>query len=201
MIRNRHFMTGIGIGLILGALLLQVMLIGQGQTGKLQTREQIEQAAAFLDLKVIDNDQELLTEEEWEAQKSEEHGDGDQSTEPKTPESPDPPAIPSTPDSVNPSEPEASDRPDPAGVHDTTAPTSPQEPSTASVEYKIASGSTLSQVADGLLQAGVISDKEAFLKEAQAKKINYKVRAGTFTFELGEKYDSIISKISPGTAQ
>lgn len=62
--------------------------------------------------------------------------------------------------------------------------------------YKISHGSTLTGVAEGLLKAGVISDKEAFLQAAKDKKINYKVRTGTFTFEQGEDFSSIISKIS-----
>ena len=33
MIRNRTFMMGLGLGLLLGALLLQLMILGQG-TGR-----------------------------------------------------------------------------------------------------------------------------------------------------------------------
>ncbi|MNI93529.1 YceG-like family protein [compost metagenome] len=73
----------------------------------------------------------------------------------------------------------------------------PESPQPATVEYKIVGGTTLEGVAQGLEQAGVIADKSAFLKTAVSKKINYKVRAGTYRFQVGEDFDSIISKISP----
>ncbi|RCX21279.1 hypothetical protein DFP94_10225 [Fontibacillus phaseoli] len=200
MIRNRQFMTGLGIGLIVGALLLQVMLIGQGQAGKLKTKEQVEQAAASLNLKVVERNQELLTEEEWRA-RSEEALPGEGETEgglneTKVPADPEAPNTPTAP-----ADPEKSDPSGSLAVPETTTPESPKEPDKGSVKYKIAYGSTLTGVAEGLLQAGVISDKEAFLKQAKAKHINKKVRTGTFTFEVGEEYNSIISKISPGSGK
>lgn len=192
MIRNRQFMFGLGIGLIAGALLLQFMMIGQMQTGKLKTKEQVEQAAAALQLKVVPADQQLLTEDEWRA-KAEEEGSG-QTTEgnPNTPDTP-----------VTPESPQNTEEPDPGSVPESSAPSNPDQPvnEPVSVKYKIVAGSTLTGVAEGLLQAGVINDKDAFLKRAKDKKINYKVRTGTFTFEIGEDYDSIIGKISPGSAK
>ncbi|WP_410769227.1 hypothetical protein [Fontibacillus sp. BL9] len=200
MIRNRQFMTGLGIGLIVGALLLQVMLIGQGQAGKLKTREQVEQAAAALNLKVVETNQELLTEEEWKAKSEEteqpeegEAGGINETKDPDDPEAPDTPAAPADPEDSDPS--------GSLAVPETATPESPKEPDKGSVKYKIAYGSTLTGVAEGLHKAGVISDKEAFLKQAKAKHINTKVRTGTFTFEVGEDYNSIISKISPGTGK
>ncbi|MDU4698679.1 MAG: hypothetical protein E6Y08_22940, partial [Paenibacillus sp.] len=65
MMKNRQFMLGLGCGLIAGALLLQLMLIGQGGNKELYTKEQIERAAVLAGLKVVEADQELLTEEEW----------------------------------------------------------------------------------------------------------------------------------------
>lgn len=192
MIRNRQFMFGLGFGLIAGALLLQLMMFGQMQTGKLKTKEQVEQAAAALQLKVVPADQELLTEAEWRAKTEEEGAQQETTNTTNTPESP------QTPESPNNSE-----QPNAGNVPESSAPSNPEQPENkpVSIEYKIVSGSTLSGVAEGLLQAGVISDKDAFLKRAKDKKINYKVRTGTFAFEIGEDYDSIIAKISPGSAK
>ncbi|MEF2965183.1 hypothetical protein V3851_05000 [Paenibacillus sp. M1] len=195
MIRNRQFMLGLGSGLIAGALLLQVMMIGQGQGSGLQTKKQVEQAAASLNLKVVESDQELLTEEEWRAKTEEgqaEAGQEAEQTDIPVPDTPDTPAEPQAP--------EALDKPGVDAVPETAAPPEPTEPKQASVEYKIAYGSTLTAVAEGLFQSGVISDKDAFLQEAKKRKINSKVRTGTFTFQVGEDYDSIIAKISPGAA-
>ncbi len=199
MIRNRQFMTGLGIGLIVGALLLQIMMIGQGQSGKLQTKEQIEKAAAALDLKVIASNQELLTEQEWQ-QKAEQEQDGMQEgTKPTDALEPADPNEPKKPDT--PADPELSGTNGSVAAPETTSPIAPKEPDKSSVKYKISYGSTLTGVADGLLKVGVISDKEAFLQAAKDKKINYKVRTGTFTFDLDEDFDSIISKISSGTSK
>ncbi|MEK5475873.1 hypothetical protein NYE70_02865 [Paenibacillus sp. FSL R5-0407] len=194
MIRNRQFMTGLGIGLIVGALLLQIMMIGQGPNGKLQTKEQIEQAAAALNLKVVSADQELLTEEEWQEKAEQEQAgldEGIESEDPLDPSNPDAPNTPGAPD-----DPDLPGGKGAVSVPETTSPASPKEPDKATVTYKISHGSTLTGVAEGLLKAGVISDKEAFLQAAKDKKINYKVRTGTFTFEQGEDFSSIISKIS-----
>lgn len=194
MIRNRQFMTGLGIGLIVGALLLQIMMIGQGPNGKLQTKEQIEQAAAALNLKVVSADQELLTEEEWQEKAEQEQAgldEGIESEDPADPSNPDAPNTPGAPD-----DPDLPGGEGAVSVPETTSPASPKEPDKATVTYKISHGSTLTGVAEGLLKAGVISDKEAFLQAAKDKKINYKVRTGTFTFEQGEDFGSIISKIS-----
>ncbi|WP_068786023.1 hypothetical protein [Paenibacillus phocaensis] len=185
MMKNRQFMLGLGCGLIAGALLLQLMLIGQGGNKELHTKEQIERAAILAGLKVVEVDQELLTEEEWRERSGQASGtsaDGAGDT-PATPDDPVQPEVPKTPETPVTPQAEGGNQP-----------TSPQ-PTT--VEYKIVGGTTLEGVAQGLEQAGVIADKSSFLKTAVSKKINYKVRAGTYTFEVGEDFDSIISKISP----
>ncbi|WP_334072957.1 MULTISPECIES: hypothetical protein [Paenibacillus] len=205
MIRNRQFMLGLGAGLIAGALLLQLMMIGQG-TGKLQTRAQIEQAAALLNLKVVAADRELLTEEEW---KEKQEGAGGQEANPaKEPKAPNVPGTPKPPGKPETSKtpdtskvPAASKTPVEAATPKTEAPVKPQSPQKTTVTYKISSGSTLSGVAEGLEKAGVIPDKSAFLKEAKSKKINTKIRTGTFTFEPGEDITSIISKITSAPAE
>lgn len=71
MIKNRSFMLGMGTGLITGALLLQLAMIGQGQSQqssidpKNMTREQLEKAAAELNLQINDSSDPKMTEEEW----------------------------------------------------------------------------------------------------------------------------------------
>jgi len=200
MIKNRHFMMGLGIGLIVGALLLQLMMVGQGSKGKLWTKEQVEQAAALLNLKVVEHEDELLTKEEWEAQ-SEQATGSDQNSQPvsegKKADVPVDPKAPTTPDT-----PEATD----VSVNDTSKATEPELPKTdvpeeptkpeaAEVQYKITYGNTLTNVADGLYKKGVIASKDEFIKKAKERKINAKIRTGTYSFKAGEDYDSIIDKI------
>ncbi|MED4957119.1 hypothetical protein P9747_20680, partial [Paenibacillus macerans] len=96
MIKNRHFMLGLGCGLIAGALLLQLMILGQGG-GKLYTAEQVKQAAEQLGLKVVAADEELLTEEQWQEKAGtgqEDGGEGDEPDVPASPKNPDAPQAP-----------------------------------------------------------------------------------------------------------
>ncbi|WP_059045305.1 MltG/YceG/YrrL family protein [Paenibacillus rubinfantis] len=202
MMKNRQFMLGLGCGLIAGALLLQLMLIGQGGNKELYTKEQIERAAVLAGLKVVEVDQELLTEEEWLERTGQATGTPvDETGDAITPVVPEQPAAPTAP--ANPDKPGTDDgqaAPD-AQTDGINGPVTPESPQPATVEYKIVGGTTLDGVAQGLEQAGVIADKSAFLKTAVSKKINYKVRAGTYTFEVGEDFDSIISKISPKSSK
>lgn len=211
MFRNRNFMLGLGIGLIIGAFLLQIMNIGQGQQNKLVTEEQVRQAAEKLQLKVVGEDEQLLTEAEWKAkadEKAVEEGSAEEPAQPEKPKAPQTPAAPQEPqsggenasdktaagqseaaDPVTPEQPEtkAPEAAEPAGV---------TEPEPTSVRYKIVYGDTLTSVADGLQKAGIIPSSEAFIKEASKRGINTKIRTGTYSFQVGEKHSSIITKIT-----
>lgn len=199
MIKNRHFMLGLGIGLIIGALLLQIMMIGQGSYKALTTVKEVQQAAAELNLKVVDNKVELLTEDEWRAKYPEDvlsNGDVEKgSTEdPVQPSSPDSPATPVSPVEPKTETDSSSIKKEEEIQIDT--PKSPEVPEPVVVEYRIRSGATLAGVASGLKKAGVISDETAFIKKASAKGINRKLQVGTYKFTKEEDFNSIISKIT-----
>lgn len=201
MIKNRNFMLGLGIGLIVGALLLQIMMIGEGSYRALTTVKEVQQAAAELNLKVVDNKVELLTEDEWRAKYPEDalsNGDVEKGST-VDPVQPDSPATPVTPES--PVEPKTDT--DSSSIKkeeeiQIDTPKSPEVPEPVVVEYRIRSGATLAGVASGLKKAGVISDETAFIKKASAKGINRKLQVGTYKFTKEEDYSSIISKISSG---
>ncbi|MGG4553160.1 hypothetical protein [Paenibacillus humicus] len=210
MFRNRNFMLGLGIGLIVGAFLLQLMNLGQGQQNKPVTVEQIQQAAEKLRLKVVSEDERLLTEEEWKAEmeKKAEEATAEEPAQPKQPDTPDKPAVPQEPQSdgggasgssaTSKSEtavPAAPEQPD-AKAPTAAESASVNQPEPVTVKYKIAYGDSLTAVADGLKKAGVISSSEAFIKEASKRGINTKIRTGTYSFQIGEKYSSIITKIT-----
>ncbi|MEK4510338.1 hypothetical protein EJP82_09210 [Paenibacillus anaericanus] len=199
MIKNRHFMLGLGIGLIIGALLLQIMMIGQGSYKALTTVKEVQQAAAELNLKVVDNKVELLTEDEWRAKYPEDvlsNGDVEKgSTEdPVQPSSPDSPTTPDSPVEPKTETDSSSIKKEEEIQIDT--PKSPEVPEPVVVEYRIRSGATLAGVASGLKKAGVISDETAFIKKASAKGINRKLQVGTYKFTKEEDFNSIISKIT-----
>lgn len=113
MIKNRSLMIGIGIGIILGAVLLQLVNIGKGQTmlsGAQLTPEQIQQAAQAQNMQVYTADQKVYTKEQWqelvkqeEEKKKQSQQSGQQSTtkepeETKQPTAPESPEQPSTSD-------------------------------------------------------------------------------------------------------
>jgi len=205
--KNRSFMSGLGIGLIIGAILLQLMIMGEGQVSTTAgqstdlTREQIEEKAKAMDLKVIESSEQLLTKEEWQQQKNELIV----APEAKSTQSPTKakPAIePVQPSS--PEQPEKKDESTPSKVQSSQAqstlpPKTPVTPTkekvTQVVDYKIKKGSNLTTIANDLEKIGVIGNSDQFIKQAVEQKINRKIREGSYTFTKGENIESIISKI------
>ncbi|MCJ8010632.1 hypothetical protein MUG84_02605 [Paenibacillus sp. KQZ6P-2] len=200
MIKNRSFMIGLGSGLLVGALLLQLMNVGTDQQAHQQTpavdkltKEQLQEQAEAMNLKVVDPDDKLMTEAEWKQQmidkSSKPQGSGVKApaagakTEaPKTPQqpaSPDPKADGQTPK-----------------TEEHAASKSPQAPASPSVSVKISSGSNLTDVADTLKESGIISDAASFVQEGRSQKKSTKILTGTYEFTPGEDFNSIISKIT-----
>ncbi|RUT29740.1 hypothetical protein EJP77_13020 [Paenibacillus zeisoli] len=204
--KNRTFMVGLGVGLILGALLLQIMLIGQGnEATQLLTKQQVQEAAERLGMKVYAGTEQVLTQQEWEAKTKEESQKKDQTetntpTDPKTPSSSKTPAAPeSTSSPKTPADPDKTDSASTpstpkVNIPKTTKAAEPSKPE--QIPFKISSGDNLSKVADGLKSAGVISDKSAFIQTAIDSKANYSLQTGSYTFKPGESLSSIISKIT-----
>ncbi|WP_225999349.1 endolytic transglycosylase MltG [Paenibacillus sp. BJ-4] len=210
MIKNRSFMLGMGTGLVTGALLLQLAIIGQGQSQqssidlKNMTREQLEKAAAGLNLQISDSSDPKMTEDEWRNKVIKEG-----SKTPTAPQKAKPAQTPATPKAPANSTPSAASKPAASKTITknpeqpqtkesgaATTPDTPKQPATPQVQYSIASGSNLRSVASGLEKAGVVSDASAFETAAKAQKINTKIRTGTYQFVKGEDFGSIITKIT-----
>ncbi|WP_433943306.1 hypothetical protein [Paenibacillus sp. SN-8-1] len=204
--KNRTFMIGLGVGLILGALLLQIMLIGQGnESSQLLTKQQVQQAAERLGMKVYEGTEQVLTAQEWEAKAKEESQKKDQAktetpAEPKAPSSTKTPAAPES--TSSPKSPAAPDRTNSASKPSAPQVSTPETSKTSEpkkpeqISFKISSGENLTKVAEGLKSAGIISDKSAFIQTAIDSKANYSLQTGTYTFKPGESLSSIISKIT-----
>lgn len=186
MIKNRTFMMGLGAGLVIGALLLQLMLVGERSMTSGEEREwskeQVVKAAESLNLQVVESSDELMTEEQWEEKKKRKNGKS-QGTSAQSPSKPSDAGTPESP--KKPASPET----------DAKKPSVPKNPTPAEIAFVIKRGN-LADVAKGLQNAGVIKDKEAFIKAATAKRINKFIQQGTFYFTPGEDLNSIITKIS-----
>lgn len=196
MIKNRTFMMGLGAGLVLGALLLQLMLVGERSMTSGEEREwskeQVVKAAESLNLQVVESSDELMTEEQWEENKKKKKNES-QGTSAESPSRPSDAGTPESP--KKPASPKISKSPADSPDPDAKEPSVPKDPTPAEIAYVIKRGN-LADVAKGLQNAGVIKDKEAFIKAATAKGINKFIQQGTFYFTPGEDVNSIIAKIS-----
>ena len=168
------------------------MWIGQGTTASQTqelTKERLVAAAEALDMQVVEGSDELLTAEQWEEKKLGEGGESEgadpaQKTGTEQPEAPER-------RSLN----RARRRNRNPRV---TNPAKPKTPAKAEAQIKvnIPSGNNLSDVANSLMNAGVIDNKQAFITKATENKINTKILSGTYSFTAGESYNSIITKIT-----
>ncbi|EHB67328.1 MULTISPECIES: hypothetical protein [Paenibacillus] len=209
MIRNRTFMMGLGLGIVAGAVLLQLMLIGQGAqltkaslTGEL-TKEELQAAAEAMDMQVLDKSEELLTAEQWkQKQLSEETSEGGEQPKADEQDKPSEPADNTGTDKrKTPKQPKQPDQPEAAKTKEmqqAAAPSEPKAPAKANapITVRVPAGNNLSDVADSLLAAGVIKDRQGFIDKATEKRINRFIQSGTYTFTAGEDYGSIITKIT-----
>lgn len=64
------------------------------------------------------------------------------------------------------------------------------------VTIKISNGDNSTKVAKKLLENGLISDSEAFIREMQRQKITTRVRVGEFDIRVGADFDEIIKTIT-----
>jgi len=209
VIKNRLFMLGLGLGLVAGALLLQLM-ISAGVSEP--SREQIIAEAARLNLKVIGADEKLLSQEEWEVLQAGGTGETGNTSElqnsaqPDTSASPAPAVTPkaaAAPDAAsNPSPPASPDQAavkQPDGSHApavTMAPTAASGSQDGSISLRVPNGSTLSDVADLLDLAGVIEDRAAFLRAADKRGAAKTIQYGKYIFEKNESLDSVLKKLT-----
>ncbi|MDQ0193461.1 hypothetical protein [Paenibacillus wynnii] len=212
MIKNRSFMLGLGFGLLSGAILLQLMITaGTAQP----TKEQVIKEAAKLNLKVIAESDNLLTQEEWAAleeqvvepgedtEKANETRKSDKPVgnspspspvvEPQAANSPDDAVAPSVPSSPKQSE---VIQPDTSTIPvSTIAPVESNSFGKSAISVRIPNGINLSEVADLLSKTGVIQDKKEFLRAADKRGATKVIQYGNYTFDKKESLDTIIDKL------
>ncbi|ASA22233.1 endolytic transglycosylase MltG [Paenibacillus donghaensis] len=206
MMKNRSFLFGLGTGLILGALLLQLMISGGAAP---LSREQLAQEAAKLG----------LTVSEAGASPSPSPEDSVATPQPvdAAAEASPPPAAPSAPaEAASPSpaaspgtaaDPQAASTPvapsaaaaaeaKPPAVSPAPSAAAPATPAASGViSVRIPSGANLSKTANLLSAAGVVKDREQFLAAANKRKINKVIQYGTYSFKEDESFDSIIDQL------
>ncbi|MGG4127946.1 peptidase [Paenibacillus illinoisensis] len=204
---KRSLWIGIGTGMIIGAVLLQLATVGQNAlsdssletdsaaTAANLTKEELELAAKRMDLKLVGTEDELYTEAEWVQKKKQESSEmqGETAAAPKKAEDTSDPAAP-----TEPQQPASSGNESPNNVSEPKAaePSSPNTPQKATVTFRVRSGNSLAIVAGNLEKAGIVEDAQAFIKAGKAERINTKIQVGTYALEKGESFESIIAKIT-----
>ncbi|WP_128101419.1 endolytic transglycosylase MltG [Paenibacillus sp. DCT19] len=200
---KRSLWIGLGSGMIVGAILLQLATVGQNalsdsalvtdQVVADLTKEQLEEAAKNLDMRLVDPDEELLTETEWVQKKKQESSEL-QGTTAEPPKDTETAVTPSTP--TNPEKPTSSDKETQVNQPKSTDLSTPVTPKGATVSFKVRSGNSLAMVAENLEKLGIVDDAEAFIRAGRAERINTKIQVGTYALEKGESFKSIIAKIT-----
>lgn len=167
MLKNRTFLTGLGIGIMIGALLLQLMYIGEDNQQKLnnslngEDTKMYTQAEVDLMLAAERDSAELNAKTEDEALQAE-----------ATPSPASSDAVPSAESSEEPA----------------------VEEEPVQLQLRIQGGMNLTQTAELLKENHLIADKSAFI--AKMKKTKKPVRAGYFLFIGEPTLDEVITKIT-----
>ncbi|MDR6722294.1 anti-sigma28 factor (negative regulator of flagellin synthesis) [Paenibacillus amylolyticus] len=200
---KRSLWIGLGSGMIVGAVLLQLATVGQNalsdnaldtdQVVADLTKEQLEVAAKNLDMRIVDSDEELFTETEWAQKKTQESSElqGTTAEPPKDTGTVETPSIP-----ANPEKPASTDKQTQVNQPKSTEPSTPVTPKGATVSFKVRSGNSLAMVAENLEKSGIVNDAEAFIQAGRVERINTKIQVGTYALEKGESFKSIIAKIT-----
>lgn len=167
MFKNRLFLYGLGIGLIAGAVMLQLMF-KVDEMERLPTVEQLQADSGKLNYKVVPKEQPIYTDKEIEAIKQKAAEEERNKLAKQT-------AAPS-----------------PAP---TNAPPAQTVAKTVKTVY-ISERMDASQVADMLANAGVLPDSAGLVASLNQKKLTTRIRAGSYSFEDQPSVDDVIAKIT-----
>ncbi|RKP55486.1 hypothetical protein D7Z26_09890 [Cohnella endophytica] len=182
MHKYRSWLMGLGIGIVIGASMLQLILLAKDQVKQVEatpiSRERLNEEAVKEGLV-------LLTQNELDAKlkqaAKESKGTEQSEASPSPSSSPSPTPSPS-------SSPEASEKPDQKD----------EQPSSSSSEEKltlyVSPGMTLTEVANDLKKLGLIGDVNGFIKHA--KPISKKMNVGNAIFVGKPTYQQIMDELA-----
>ncbi|CAH0119839.1 MULTISPECIES: endolytic transglycosylase MltG [unclassified Paenibacillus] len=211
MFRNRTFLFGLGTGVIVAAVALQVMLIGKAQTDAAVrpalTKEQLELEASKLGLKVYAAEEVLYTEQELERKLQER-------SQLEPPKEGDAGAVqdakPQVSDAEGQAQSDGAQRAEAGDLNGNTAEAAdgtppktvkqeiPKKPAkeAKNVKVTIKPGMSLRMVAAALEKAGVVKDADTFIDYGVQAEINSIIQPGTYEFGPNTDMDAIAGKIT-----
>ncbi|EFM13088.1 aminodeoxychorismate lyase [Paenibacillus curdlanolyticus YK9] len=197
MFKDKRFLAGLGVGIIAGGLLLQVMIVGEGGTDnksdeRLYTEQEVQQLVEKAKL-----DKEAAEASGEQAKVDNTTNAGDSGKKPSEPAEVTPtkkPTDPSVDAPVDSKAPAAPEQPKQGATDPVTKPT--VQETAKPVIIRIKPGSNLTQTAKILADNGIIDSQSKFIaKMRNDKKL---VRAGYFSFTgkptLQETVDILTSK-------
>lgn len=177
MRKYRSWLMGLGIGLIVGASMLQLILAAKEQAGSINTKEQLEEQASRAGYTVYPANVKMYTEEELQA-KLDEAVKARQEAEATSP-SPSP--------STESKEPESTE-----SASESPSATAEEEPKATTLYVR--PGMTLTEVAKKLEELGVVEDGDDFLDKCWS--IAKDLEVGTAVFTGQPTYRAIMSELT-----
>ncbi|GIP36841.1 hypothetical protein J31TS4_01210 [Paenibacillus sp. J31TS4] len=216
--RRKAYWTGIGLGIMLGAVLLQAVYAASGNSSPADEQRLRQQAeAAGYRLAPLDETRGAgASPPQQSPSPSAGAGTPPASSVPPVGPSAQPPATPSAPAAsvpaaaapaspaatapAPPAAPQASAPPAASQAPAGQPPAAPSAPPAATapspVQVTIAPGSTGWQVVDAFVQAGLVSDRQAFEDLLLGRRLQTKIRSGTYSFVPGETAEAMIDRIT-----
>lgn len=172
MLKNRTFLIGLGTGIIIGALLFQLMLSGEQSRLKLNERDSSAEEKTYTQVEV----DALLKAERDSMQLDQEISAGAEETKKAA-----------TPVPVK-------ELPTHTTSNETKATAAPVKKAAVKHVIRIEAGTGLSKTADLLASKGIIDDQAAFVQKM--KKSKQLVRAGYFLFQERITVDAAIAIVT-----
>lgn len=176
---KRSLLIGFGLGLIFSSG-YWFAYSAENPGNQMMTREQLQQAAASMNLVLLD-------EAEYKRLQEQQPADGQESTDP--PQQPTPPAPAKGP--VSPAQPGAqAPVTPPATTPQVPAPSAPANP--PSVRIVVQAGMKSAEVAALLMKAGLLPPENQFLEKLRDQNRLHRIRTGTYLIPKGTSEDELI---------
>lgn len=176
MFKDKRYLFGLGSGLIIAAVLLELMRLAEAGTNtnllppvqptqQVYTIDEMQRIAADLGYVAYDKSVRMYTQQEV--------------------------------DELLTAQPQRSQQSDAAGGEDAEA-GQPEGGQTDGEAYSvyIKSGLSSAQVSELLVEAGLIADADSFTEEMETRGLAYKIRAGLYNFEEAPDLDALIKAIT-----
>jgi len=194
MFKNRYFVVGLGCGIIVGVLLLQMIMTGQNMMHTL-TKEQLEREAERQGYQLVPVNAEKPSALEIDSDALVSQHDSEDGPE-LSANVEKPVASPSHSNKVNASEQEQATVEEAEVQTAASAGTAEEPGETVSKNIYIKPNTTSTAIAEQLMEAGVIADDVAFAEYIKTQQMQSKLRAGSFKFQVPSTHEQALKVLT-----